>query len=69
MSLKGKTSGNGQMDRILMALKKKLIQGVSLTLPWGYIHVYEHYIKCIGIYLRSHVSVYKTIGPLVIKIL
>ena len=26
-----------------MFLKKKLIRGVSLTLPWGYIHVYEHY--------------------------
>ena len=38
-----KTSGNGQMDRIIMILKKKLIRGVSLTLPWGYIHVYEHY--------------------------
>ena len=42
MSLKEKkTSGNGQMDRITMILKKKLIRGVSLTLPWGYIHVYK----------------------------
>ena len=29
------------MDRITMILKKKLIRGVSLTLPWGYIHVYK----------------------------
>ena len=43
MSLKGKTSGNGQMDRILIILKNKLIRGVSLTLSWGYLHVYEHY--------------------------
>ena len=67
MSLKVKTLGNGQTDRILMILKKKLIRGVSLTLPWGYIHVNEHYsqTKFIGIYLRSQVSVYRTIGPLV----
>ena len=42
MSLKGKTSGNGQMDILHMILKKKLTPGVSLTLPWDYIHVYEH---------------------------
>ena len=53
------------MDRILMILKKKLTPGVSLTLPWGYIHVYEHY-RFIGIYLRSQVSVYRTTGPMVI---
>ena len=43
ISLKGNTSENGQMDIILMNLKTKLIRGASLTLPWGYIHVYEHY--------------------------
>ena len=43
MSLKGNTSGNGQIERIIMILKKTLIREVSLTLPWGYIHVYEHY--------------------------
>ena len=42
MSLKEKTSGNGQMDILLMILKKKLTPGVSLTQPWDYIHVYEH---------------------------
>ena len=40
LSLKGKSSGNGQMDRIFMILKKKLTPGVILTLPCGYIH--EH---------------------------
>ena len=39
ISLEGKTSGNGQIDRIIMILKKKLILGVILTLPWGYINV------------------------------
>ena len=35
--------------------------------PRGYIHVYEQYIQTfIGRYLRSQVSVYRTIGPLVI---
>ena len=33
--------------------------------PRGYIHVYTKYNKFIGIYLRSQVSVYRTIGPLV----
>ena len=33
MSLKGKTSGNGQMDRIFMILKNKMTPGVILTLP------------------------------------
>ena len=41
MSLKGKTSGNGQIDRIFMILKKKLTWGGGggggmLTLPWSY---------------------------------
>ena len=31
---KGNTSGNGQMYRIFM---------VILTLPWGYLFVYDHY--------------------------
>ena len=43
MSMMGKNSRNGQMDRIFMILKKNLTAGVILILPWGYIHVYEHY--------------------------
>ena len=31
------------MDMIFMNLEKKLTLGVILTLPWGLIHVYEHY--------------------------
>ena len=31
------------MDMIFMNLKKKLTLGVILTLPWSFIHVYEHY--------------------------
>ena len=41
ITLKGKTEGNGQMDRICMNLKKKLTPGVILTLSWGYVHVYD----------------------------
>ena len=43
-------------------LKKKLTREVALTLPWGYIPVYYHSSQT---YLRSRVSVYRTIGPLV----
>ena len=44
-----------------MNLKKKLTLGVILTLPWPLSSN-----KFIGVYLRSQVSVYRTIGPLVI---
>ena len=57
------------MDRIFMILKIKLTTGVHLSLPWGYIHVYDHNSlenKFIGTYPRSQVSVYRTIGPLVL---
>ena len=56
------------MDRIFMILKNEIDPGVMLTLTYGYmyIHAYDHYIvKNIGIYLRSEVGVYRTIGPLV----
>ena len=42
MTLKGKLSGNGQMDRIFMNLKNKLTSGVIRTLSRGYIHVHVH---------------------------
>ena len=52
----------------MIYLKKKLTPEVALTLPWGYIHVYYHSSQTsIGIYLRSQVSVYRTIGPLVLN--
>ena len=51
-----------EMDNLLMILKKKLTQRIILTLACGYIPVYDYYI---GIYLRSQVSDYSTIGPLV----
>ena len=57
ISLKGKTlPGNGQMDKIFMILKIQLTQG-SLPLVL---------YTCIGMYPRSKVSVYLTIGPLVL---
>ena len=44
MTQKGKTSMKwARMDRIFMNLKKKLTPGCILTLPWGYIHVYDLY--------------------------
>ena len=43
MTLKGKTSRNGQVDRIFMNLKKQLTPGGILTLSWDYIHVYDLY--------------------------
>ena len=45
MTLKGKKSGNGQMNRIFMKLKKKLNPLDALTLSWGYIHLYDLYIQ------------------------
>ena len=64
MSFEGQNLANGLM---FYDLKKKLIPGVALTWPWGYIHVDYHSSqrKFIGIYLRFQVSVYRTIGPLV----
>ena len=52
------------MDRLFMILKTKLTP-VHLSLLWGYIHVYDHNI---GIYPRSQVSIYRTIGLLVIML-
>ena len=43
MLLKGRTSGNGQMDKIFMILKTKLTSGIILILSLGYAHVYEQY--------------------------
>ena len=49
-----------------MILKTRLTSEVIPTLPWGCIHIYENYRQIIiGIYLRSQMSVYRTIGPLV----
>ena len=62
--LKGKTCSKLANGLNFYDLKKKLTPGVILTLPWGYIHAYYHF--SIGIYLRFQVSVYRTIGPLVI---
>ena len=45
MTLKGKLSGNGQMNRIFMKLKKKLNPGDVLTLSWGFINLYDLYIQ------------------------
>ena len=53
MSLNGKTSGNGTMDRIFMILKKA--PGVIMTLPWGYIHVILHVCEY---YSQTNVLVY-----------
>ena len=45
MTLKGKLSENGQMNRIFMKLKRKLNPGDVLTLSWGFIHLYDLYIQ------------------------
>ena len=52
------------MDRLFVILKIKLTPGVHRSMLWGYIHVhvYDHNSQT---YLRSLVSVYRTIGPLV----
>ena len=55
-----------------MIKKKKLTTGVIQTLPWGNIYVYHQYMTIIDeqiywyIYLRSQVSVYRSIGSLVL---
>ena len=50
--------------------EKEIIPGVILTLSCGYIHVHVYDLysqtKLIGVYLRSQVSVYRAIGPLVL---
>ena len=46
MSLKEKTSGNGQMDRILMILKKEIDPALGL---YTYMYIYEHYAPVICI--------------------
>ena len=61
--LKGKTCSKLANGLNLYDLKKKVTPEIALTLPWGYIHVYYH---SIGIYLRSQLSIYRTIGPLVL---
>ena len=43
MTGREKLSGNGQVNRTFMNLKKKLNPGVVLTLSWGYIHVCDLY--------------------------
>ena len=55
-------------DSIVMTLKKKLTPWVILTLTWGCIHcvhAYDHYSQTslLVFYLRSQVSVCRTIGP------
>ena len=65
MTLKG-TNFQEMGNWPFMNLKKKLNTGNILTLSLGYIHVYDKSNKFIGIYLRSQVSVYRTIGSLVI---
>ena len=53
------------MDRILIILKKKMAPGLHLPIYWGYFPEYSNMF--IGIYSRSQVSVYRTIGPLVMQ--
>ena len=72
MSMKGKKRpGNGHNDRLIMLFKTKLTTVFILTLPWGYKHVYDHHnlasllVLYTCLYLRSQVSVYRTICPLV----
>ena len=43
MTLKGKLSGNGQMNRIFMKLKKKLNPGDVLTLSWA-LYIYMTFV-------------------------
>ena len=39
---------------------------VALILPWSFIHVYYHSSQISQVSPRSQVSVYRTIGPLVV---
>ena len=55
MTLKGKkVSGNWQLNRIFMNLKKKLNPGVVLILSWGCICVYDLYSQ--QVYYISQIS-------------
>ena len=63
---KGKTCRKLANELNLYDLKKTLTPGVILTLPWGYIHIVI-LVKQVYWYLRSQVSVYRTVGPLVYK--
>ena len=42
MSLKGQTFSKSANGLSIYDLKKKLTPGVILTLPWGYIHIYDY---------------------------
>ena len=70
--LRGKTCSKLANGLNFYDLKKTLTPGVILTLPWGYIYIHAYYhssqtslLVYMNIYLRSQVSVYRTIGPLV----
>ena len=76
MSFEGKTCSQLANGLNFYDLKKTLTPGVILTLPLGYIYIHAYYHSSqtsllvdiyIYIYLRSQVSVYRTIGPLVSK--
>ena len=62
LTLKGKPSGNGQVNRIFI-LKKKLNPRVVQTLSWGYIHVHVY-----NLYGQTSLLVYvsQISGPLVL---
>ena len=47
-----------------LIIMKKMAPGLYLPLYWGYFPSYSNMF--IGIYNRSQVSVYRTIGPLVV---
>ena len=63
--LKGKSCRKLANELNYYDLKKTLTPGVILTLPWGYIHI-AILVKQVYWYFRSQVSVYRTIGPLVL---
>ena len=70
MTLEGKTSRKWASGQNIYEFETEEInpRGYSDSVldSWGYVHVYDLYSQTsfIGIYLRSQVSVYKTIGPL-----
>ena len=64
--LKGKTCSKLAKGLNHYDLKNKLSPEVALALPRGYIHVFYHSSQTSLLIYRSQVSVYRTIGPLVL---
>ena len=68
LTLKGKTFRKWASGQNIYEFEKEINPRGILTLSWGYIHVYDLCSQTsllVNIYLRSQVSVYRIISPLV----